>query len=59
MTFEHFQIISFDFIYMFAHMYTGTCRGHKRVSDPLELEIQAVVSCWEPNFRLSSKHYVG
>lgn len=33
MTLEHFQIISFDFIYMYAHMCTGICRGHKRVSD--------------------------
>lgn len=45
MTFEHFQVISFDFIYMYAHMYTGTCRGHKRVSNSLELEVQVVVSC--------------
>lgn len=45
MTFEHFQAISFDFIYMYAHMYTDTCRGHKRVSNSLELEVQAVVSC--------------
>lgn len=43
MTFEHFQIISLDFIYVYAHMYTGTFRGHTRVSYPLELDVQAVV----------------
>lgn len=27
------------------HMPAGTCRGQKRASDPLEVELKAVVSC--------------
>lgn len=36
-----------------VHMSAGTCRGQKRVSDSMELELQVVVKCqdgrWEPN----------
>lgn len=36
------------------HMHAGSCGGHKRVLQPLELELQAALSClghwcWEPN----------
>lgn len=31
---------------VYVHMHAGAFRGQKRESNPLELELQATVSCW-------------
>ena len=31
--------------FCYVHMYVGACGGQKRVPDPLELELQRVVTC--------------
>lgn len=38
-------------VYVLVHMHTGACGSQKWTLDPLELELQAGVSClmWEPN----------
>ena len=41
---SHVWVHVYVCVYMCVHMYAGT-RKQKRAFDPLELEIQAVVSC--------------
>lgn len=43
------EFLKFIFIYvhvcLYGHMNADVCRGHEKVSDALELELQAAVSC--------------
>lgn len=43
------NFLKFIFIYvhvcLYGHMNADVCRGHEKVSDALELELQAAVSC--------------
>lgn len=47
MFYQRFMNVFFYYMYMYGnvHIYTGAWRGHESVSDPLRLELQAVVRC--------------
>lgn len=40
-----FVFLIFQYIYFYVHRYSAYMYGHVKVSDPLELEFQSVVSC--------------